>query len=164
MMKIIGSLHENGDGTGTVRLEDVFSTDVDDLWEACTTPSRLARWVGNFSGDLSVGGRFDAHFTSGWEGTGTIEICDPPHRLRVVTTETGGVGDCVLEATLTAQGSTTLLVIEERGLPVDQLPAYGAGWQIHVEDLAAHLAGRPRNHLADRWGELINPYRQLPVL
>lgn len=163
-MKIIGSLHKNGNGTGTVRLEDVFSTDIDDLWDACTTPSRLARWIGDVSGDLQLGGHFAAQFTSGWEGTGTIELCDPPHRLSVLTTETGGNSDCVLEATLTSHGDTTLLVIEEHGLPVDHLPAYGAGWQVHVEDLAAHLANHPRSNLADRWGELITSYRHLPVL
>ena len=46
----------------------------------------------------------------------------------------------VIEATLAADGDQTVLVWEERGVPVDQLAGYGAGAQIHVEDLAAYLA------------------------
>jgi hypothetical protein len=45
------------------------------------------------------------------------------------------------EVTLTADGEHSVVVWEERGMPVDQLSAYGAGVQIHVEDLADHLAG-----------------------
>ncbi len=41
---------------GAVRVEDVYDTDIDDLWEACTTPERLARWMAELSGDLRVGG------------------------------------------------------------------------------------------------------------
>ncbi len=38
-------------------------------------------------------------------------------------------------------------------MPVDLLAAYGAGVQIHVEDLAAHLAGRERSDADARWNE-----------
>ncbi|WP_100350640.1 hypothetical protein [Luteimicrobium subarcticum] len=54
----------------------------------------------------------------------------------------------------------TLLVVEERGVPLRQLAEYGAGWQTHVEDLAAHLAGRARCDIAARWGELVPHYRE----
>ena len=44
---------------------------------------------------------------------------------------------------------------------VDQLAGYGAGVQIHVEDLAAYLAGRERGDAAARFDELFPAYRQL---
>jgi hypothetical protein len=50
----------------------------------------------------------------------------------------------VIEVTLAADDDRTILVSEERGMPVDQLAAYGRGLQIDVEDPAAHLAGRER--------------------
>jgi hypothetical protein len=50
----------------------------------------------------------------------------------------------VIEATLTAEGGHTILVLDQRGLPLDQIAAYGAGLQVHVEDLTAHIAGRER--------------------
>jgi hypothetical protein len=65
----------------------------------------------------------------------------------------------VIEATLTADGSQTILVWEERGMPLDRLAAYGAGVQIHVEDLAAYLAGRDRVDAAARWDELQPAYQ-----
>jgi len=45
-------------------------------------------------------------------------------------------------------------------LPLDQLAAYGAELQVHVEDLAAHIAGRGRVAQA-WWGELLPAYQDL---
>ena len=67
----------------------------------------------------------------------------------------------VIEVTLTADASQTILVWEERGMPLDLLAAYGAGVQIHVEDLTAYLAGRERVNAAARWEELEAAYRDL---
>ena len=46
-------------------------------------------------------------------------------------------------------------------MPLDQLAAYGAGIQVHVEDLAAHLAGRERCDAGARWKELLPAYQAL---
>ena len=48
----------------------------------------------------------------------------------------------MVEVTLTPDGDHTVLVIEDRGLPLDQIATYGAGDQIHVEDLG-RLPRRP---------------------
>ncbi len=67
------------DGTGIVRVEDHFHTEIDDLWAALTQPDRLARWIGEVQGDLRLGGEFRARFfASEWEGLGRVEVCDPP--------------------------------------------------------------------------------------
>jgi uncharacterized protein YndB with AHSA1/START domain len=158
--RILGSLR-SADGTGIVRVEDRYDTDIDDLWSALTEPRRLARWIAEVDGDLRLGGEFRARFTSEWEGTGRVEACEPPRRLRVVTRQTGETEEQVIEATLTAQGDQTTLVIEERGLPIGHLPDYGAGWQVHAEDLAAHLAGRERCDIEARWHELVPAYRAI---
>ena len=73
----------------------------------------------------------------------------------------GRPGRAVIEATLTADGDQTILVIEERGMPLEQIAAYGAGIQIHVEDLAAYLAGRERRDGPERWAELLPAYQAL---
>src|SRR6266700_1156256 len=153
--RILGSLR-SADGKGIVHMEDRFDTDIDDLWSALTDPRRLARWIGEVEGDLRLGGEFRARFfTSGWEGTGRVEACEPPHRLLLLTKDADEPDEQVIEATLTADGDQTILVIEERGMPLDQLAAYGAGVQVHVEDLAAHLAGRERRDTEARWDELL---------
>ncbi len=174
--RILGSLR-SVDGRGSVRMQDRYDTDVDDLWSALTDPARLARWIGEVEGDLRLGGEFRAHFySSGWEGTGQVEACEPPHHWLVRTRDAPDPGDPderkdqdgpvateehTIEATLTADGDGTLLVIEERGMPLDQLAAYGAGVQVHVEDLADHLAGRDRRDVQRRWAELLPAYRAL---
>ncbi len=160
--RILGSLR-SADGKGIVRMEDSFDTDIDDLWSALTDPRRLARWLGEVEGDLRLGGAFRARFfATGWEGTGRVEACEPPQRLQVVTNDPEEPDEHVIEATLAADGERTVLVIEERGMPLEQLAAYGAGVQIHVEDLAAYLAGRERDDdVRTRWEELVPPYDDL---
>ena len=46
-------------------------------------------------------------------------------------------------------------------MPLDKIAFYGAGWQIHVENLAAHLAGRERGDNEARWDELVPAYQAL---
>ena len=159
--RILGRLR-SADGKGIVRMEDRFDTGIDDLWSALTDPRRLARWLGEVEGDLRRGGDFRARFlASGWEGTGHVEACEPPRRLLVLTKMTGKTDEHAIEAILTADGDRTILVWEERGMPLDQLAAYGAGVQVHVEDLAAHIAGRERCDAEARWGELLPAYQDL---
>ena len=170
--KILGKAHILGsvrsrDGTGIIRVEDRFDTDIDDLWSALTKPDRLARWLGEVHGDLRLGGEFRARlFASEWEGTGHVEVCEPPRRFRVRTTEiaeTGNVIEDVMEITLAADGHQTLLVVEQSGLPLSQLAGYGAGLQVHVEDLAAYLAGHDRCDAQVRWAEIFPAYQGLMV-
>ncbi len=160
--RILGSLRTEH-GVGTVRLEDRFDTDVEDLWSALTDPQRLARWLGEVNGDLRPGGQFRArYFASGWEGTGRVEACEPPRRL-LISTRSDDQSEGAVELTLTADADQTILVIEDRGVPVDNIAAYGAGDQIHVEDLAAYLAGGECCDARARWLELHPSYRLVPI-
>ena len=158
--RILGSLR-SADGKGIVRMPDRFDTDIDDMWSALTDPGRLARWIGEFEGDLRLGGQFRARYFDGWEGTGRVEVCEPPQRLMVVTKHHGQTDEMVLEATLAADGNQTVLVWEERGMPLDHLADYGAGIQVHVEHLAAHLAGGDLCDIETRWTELLPAYQDL---
>ena len=168
--RILGSLR-SAEGNGVVRIEDRYATDIGDLWLALTDPRRLASWYGQVEGDLRPGGEFRLNFESdGWNGTGRVELCEPRGRLRVTTRESDeswrkGRGaqpfDEAIEATLTADGDQTILVIEVQGMPLDRIAAYGAGWQIHAENLAAYLAGRERGDTEARWGELVPAYQNL---
>src|SRR5712692_8156151 len=129
--RIVGSLR-SADGKGIVRMEDRYDTDIDDLWSALTDPGRLARWIADVKGDLRPGGEFRARFTSSWEGPGRVDVCEPPRRL-LLTMSPGERDETVIEAELNSDGAKTILVVEERGLPLADLAGYGAGWQAHVE-------------------------------
>jgi len=156
---IAGSLRAV-DGKAVVRMEDRFDTDAGDLWSALTDPQRLARWIADVEGDLSLGGTFRARFTSSWEGPGRVDVCEPPRRL-LLTMCPGQDDQTVIEAELIPDGEQTRLIVEERGLPLDKAAAHGAGWQAHIEDLAAHLAHKPSTDWRTRWLELIPAYRDL---
>lgn len=168
--RILGCLR-SADGVGVVRIEDRYETDIDDLWSALTDPVRLARWHGEVTGDLRPGGEFRLYIAADdLELTGRVEACEPPRRLLVTTRETEesyrkGQGvppfDERVEATLAPDGDRTVLVIEVEGMPLDKIAFYGAGWQIHAENLAAYLAGRALADVEARWGELVPPYQEL---
>jgi uncharacterized protein YndB with AHSA1/START domain len=168
--RILGSLRA-ADGVGVVRIEDRYDTTIDDLWSALTDPARLARWHGKVEGDLRPGGAFRVYLEADdVESTGRVEACEPPRRLLVTTRETDasyqkGQGvppfDAAIEATLAADGDQTILVLEVKGIPLHVLAAYGAGWQIHAEHLAAYLAGRERGDAEARWDELVPAYQDL---
>ena len=169
-MTITGTMRALDEARGAVRVEDLYDTDIEDLWEACTTPERLARWIAVVSGDLRVGGTVHAVFTSTWNGTARIEVCEAPHHL-LLTTGIGTDDESQMEAWLTTKGSKTKLVVEERGLPVGSLHFHGAGWQVHLEDLGRSLASDGPVHIGGwseqtpakawhaRWTELTPEYK-----
>jgi uncharacterized protein YndB with AHSA1/START domain len=168
--RILGSMR-SAEGVGVVRIEDRYDTAIEDLWEALTDPGRLARWFGQVEGDLRSGGEFRTYIAAAdIEGTGRVEACEPPRLLLLTTRETQesyqrGQGvppyDEVIEVTLTPDGDQTIVVIEVRGLPLDKIAFYGAGWQIHAEHLAAYLAGRVSGDTEARWDQLVPPYQKL---
>ena len=171
MNQILGSMRRVDEHRGAVRVEDVYDTDIDDLWSAITDPVRLARWHGQIEGDLRPGGEFRLYLEADdIDSTGRIDACEPPRRLVVTTRETDesyrkGQGvppfDAVKEITLTPDGNQTVLVLEVRGMPLDAIAFFGAGWQIHAENLAAYLAGREPGDIEARWGELVPSYQVL---
>jgi hypothetical protein len=46
-------------------------------------------------------------------------------------------------------------------LPLPLLPAYGAGVQLHLENLADHVGGRELADPEARWEELLPVYRDM---
>jgi uncharacterized protein YndB with AHSA1/START domain len=70
-------------GSGEARcatFQRSYDAAIEDVWDACTNPERLARWYAPVEGDLRVGGTF----TQGDFGSGLITHCEAPHRLTVV--------------------------------------------------------------------------------
>ncbi|MEO7783039.1 MAG: SRPBCC domain-containing protein [Terracoccus sp.] len=173
-MKVKGTMRALDETRGAVRVEDVYDTDIDDLWQACTTPDRLGRWIAHVSGDLHEGGTAHATFTSTATGPVRIDVCEAPQHL-LLTMEPGTDDETTVEAWLSAEESGTRLVVEERGLPVGKLPFYGSGWQVHLEDLARSLVEdapvhpegwspeSPAAAWQERWTALTPAYRDAPT-
>jgi uncharacterized protein YndB with AHSA1/START domain len=173
-MRTIATMRALDDTRGAVRVEDVYDTDIQDLWQACTTPERLSRWICQVTGDLRVGATVDAVFTSTWSGPVRVDSCDAPHHL-LVTTQPGTDEEGQIEAWLTEEGPGTRLVVEDRSIPLEELHFHGAGWQVHLEDLATSLASGGSAHPSGwseqtpasawhrRWTELTPEYRNQAV-
>jgi uncharacterized protein YndB with AHSA1/START domain len=163
---LLGRLH-SVDGEGVVRMEDRLDTGIDDLWGALTDPDRVAHWYGQVEGELSQGGEFRVRITIAGERRGRVEACVRPHRLRLTMRDPdpqpGQPDQTVIEAQLISEGARTRLVWEERGMPVNLLPAYGAGIQIHLEHLADYLGGRQLRDVENRWNELFPAYEAMGV-
>ena len=164
--RILGSLR-SADGKGIVRMEDRFDTDIDDLWSALTDPGRLARWLWRGRGRPAPRGASSTRTCPQRQGdrTGRVDACEPPQRrpltLRDQTLYPGQPDETVIEAQARRRRRPDHLGCEERGLPLPLLAAYGAGVQIHVENLAAHLAGREPDYTDTRWDELLPAYQAL---
>ena len=170
-MRLTGTMRALDESRGAIRVEDHYDTDIADLWDACTTPERLARWIAQVEGDLTLGGTIRAVFTSTWTGPGRIDVCEAPYHL-LLTMEPGTEQEAQIEAWLTEEGEGTRLVVEERGLPLAELYYHGAGWQVHLEDLGRSLAGeRPQSWSSAepepgwraRWTDLTPTYERMAV-
>jgi uncharacterized protein YndB with AHSA1/START domain len=134
-------------GTGrTMTLRRHYDADVTDVWQACTDPERLARWLTPVSGDLRPGGRFQLQGNAG----GEILRCEPPRRLAVTWEAPGDQPVTRVEAELTAAGGGTDFELRHRG-PVDPdfwaqfgPGAVGVGWDLALYALGLVLAGEPQ--------------------
>jgi hypothetical protein len=154
--RILGTLRAV-DGTGAVRMEDRYDTGIEDLWASITDPERLARWYGEIEGDLRLGGEYRARlFASGWEGSGRIEVGEPP-------AAPGRDGRGAGRAGGRHRGHA-----DRRWRPDDPGPrgaghAAGVRRRLRVEDLAAYLAGGERCDSDARMAELFPDYEVMPV-
>jgi uncharacterized protein YndB with AHSA1/START domain len=135
------------DGTGrTMTLRRHYDADMADVWQACTEPERLARWLTPVSGDLRPGGRYQLQGNAG----GEILRCEPPRRLAVTWEAPGDQPVTRVEAELTAAGGGTDFELRHSG-PVDPgfwaqfgPGAVGVGWDLALYALGLVLAGEPQ--------------------
>jgi uncharacterized protein YndB with AHSA1/START domain len=130
----------------TMTLRRRYDAGVADVWQACTDPERLARWLTPVSGELRPGGRYQL----AGNASGQILRCEPPRLLVVSWEAPGGQPVTQVAAELTPAGDGTDFELRHSG-PVD--PAFwaqfgpgavGVGWDLALFGLALHLAGAER--------------------
>ncbi|MDN5764445.1 MAG: SRPBCC domain-containing protein [Humibacillus sp.] len=161
--RVLGRL-KSVDGQGTVVIQDRFAAAVDTVWKALTDKTELAHWLGDFTGDLTAGRTHHSRFhASGAEGDSRIDACEAPNHFRVTRIEDTGEDGNVIDATLKADGGDTILAVTQSHLPVRWIAAFGAGLQIHVEDLGLHLAGKERSQSDARMDALVPLYEEQGV-
>ncbi|CAM3649140.1 SRPBCC family protein [Kibdelosporangium persicum] len=139
------------DSKRTIVLTQVYDTRIDDVWNACTSTERLARWFAPVSGDLRLGGRYAIEGNA----SGTIERCDPPKSFALTWEYDGDLSRVELKLTTEADGGTRL-DLEHHMTVNDHWHEYGpgatgVGWDLALAGLAAHLAQKslpPEEELA----------------
>jgi uncharacterized protein YndB with AHSA1/START domain len=132
----------------TVTVSQAYDTDLEDLWDACTSPERIPRWFLPVSGDLRLGGQYQLEGNAG----GTVERCDPPKGF-AATWEFGGEVSWI-EVRLSADPDGKARFELEHIAHVDDEKwaefgpgAVGVGWDGALMGLALHLSsgGAPVN-------------------
>ncbi|CAI9409374.1 MULTISPECIES: SRPBCC domain-containing protein [Aestuariimicrobium] len=129
-------------------LSQTFPSLLDEVWDAVTSPDRIARWFMPVSGELRVGGRYQFEGNAG----GEVLECEPPSegsaRYRV-TWEMGGVSWVTVR--LESAGEQTRFDLEhvarEDDVPAEMAATFGpgatgVGWEGGLLGLALHLSGR----------------------
>jgi uncharacterized protein YndB with AHSA1/START domain len=136
----VGTSERDGREAKVVTISQAYDTDVEDLWEACTTAERLARWFAPVSGELRLGGRYQIEGNA----SGTVERCDPPKSFSL-TWEFGG-GVSWVEVRLTPEpGGGARFELDHLAHPEEHWNLYGPGavglgYDMALAALALHLA------------------------
>lgn len=120
-----------------------YDTTVEDLWDAITTPDRLARWFLPVDGDLKLGGRYQLEGNAG----GSITRCERPEALDLTWEIMGGTSWVNLR--LAPDGNQARLTLEhiahKDGVGAEHLAqfgpgAVGIGWDLGLNGLERHVA------------------------
>ncbi len=157
---IWGVIERTG-GTGSVRFERRLPTSAADLWQVVTAPDRPARWFCAVTGELRLGGVYEADMGSDGLVTGRVLACDPPRSYQVSWNE-GNEQQSVIEMSVEAEAGSSesaVLRLVHTGLPAFTLNDYGAGWQGYLEVLESEDGGRSE-WSTERYRELLPAYQR----
>lgn len=152
----IGSKQIAAGQARTAVLRRRYHASIEDVWDACTDPERLARWFMKVTGDLRLGGTFNLEGNA----SGEIVRCEPARLLAVtwvygdhpvdeveLRLSPGEEGETVLELEHATVSETT----EFEGLAYDAIFGVGTGWDPAVWALDLYLRDELPEDLAERW-------------
>ncbi|MFB9235836.1 SRPBCC domain-containing protein [Plantactinospora siamensis] len=134
----------------SVLLRRTYDAPIKDVWDACTDPERLGRWLGPIEGDLRRGGTFQLKDNAG----GEILECEEPRLIKVTWILGEGMPTEVEVRLSPGDDGGTRFELEHASPAriVDELVrAYGpggtigigCGWDLALLGLDLHLRGEP---------------------
>lgn len=139
----------DGEPARVQSLMQVYPSPLDDVWDAVTSPERIARWFLPVSGELRLGGRYQFEGNAG----GEVLECSPPAGGAAgyrATWEFGGGMSWVQIALRAVDDTTTDLELTHIARVADLPPGFwemygpgatGVGWDMGLLGLALHLRG-----------------------
>jgi uncharacterized protein YndB with AHSA1/START domain len=130
----------------SVLLRRTYDAEIEDVWDAITTPERIRRWFLPVTGELKLGGSYQLEGNA----RGKILRCEPP-RVLALTWVFGPQPDdesSLVEVRLAAAAERTTLELEHTAIVPPEMwskfgpGAVGTGWDLGLLGLSWHLAGR----------------------
>jgi uncharacterized protein YndB with AHSA1/START domain len=141
--RIVGSRKLEAGEARSTTIAQVYDTDVDDLWDACTSAERIPRWFLPIEGDLRLGGRYALQGNA----SGTITACEPPRRF-AATWEYGDETTWIEVRLTPVDAGRTRFELEHIALVDNERwaefgpGAVGVGWDLGLLGLHLHLGGQ----------------------
>lgn len=121
-------------------LTRVFDAPIEEVWAAVTTPARLARWFGTWTGDPESGAVQVRMTAEGDvpEETYTILECNRPSLLHVRAGEGHAAWDIAVQ--LAEQEETTILEFSQAIDDPASWESIGPGWEYYLDRLIAAVS------------------------
>lgn len=122
-------------------ISQAYDTDLEDLWDACTSIERIPRWFLPITGELQLGGRYQLEGNAG----GVVERCDPPKSFAATWEMNGQVSWIEIRLSSDPDGKSRFELEHVAHVDDDMWAqfgpgAVGIGWDSMVLGLALHLA------------------------
>jgi len=142
----LGTL-EIRDGTAVLRYERRLAHPVARVWRALTEPGELRGWLAEADLEPAPGGAVSLRWLNTDDqgnvavARGSVARWEPPHVLELDTDIHGRLRWEL--APDGAAGTRLTFTVEHPALPAEHVTKVRAGWHIHLEHLAAALAGEP---------------------
>jgi uncharacterized protein YndB with AHSA1/START domain len=144
-----------------------YDAPVEDVWDACTNPKRIDRWLLPVSGDLRVGGSFSLQGNA----SGEILRCEPPRLLTLTWVYGDRPADEVELRLSSGDGGDTVLELEHASVcetapdgVSDAILGVGVGWELPLTwSLPMYLRGEFPDAPAVEWYQPTAEHEQLAV-
>ncbi|MBF6507595.1 SRPBCC family protein [Nocardia farcinica] len=138
----LGTRDPDSGAAKVLTISRTYAAEIDDVWDACTDPERIRRWLLPISGELRLGGRYQLEGNAG----GVIERCDPPKSF-AATWEYGGNVSWIEVRLAADPAGGTRFELQHTAHVDDHWDRYGPGavgigWDLSLLGLAIHLAGQ----------------------
>lgn len=120
---------------GTVRLDREYEATPDEVWDAWTSPERLARWLGTLAGPiLGASGAVRLVLGDGADEWADVSVvaADPPRLLELSWAFERGSRSVLRVEIEPVDSARTRVLVEHRGLGSSAV-GYGAGWQAYLD-------------------------------
>ncbi|WP_154793251.1 SRPBCC domain-containing protein [Occultella kanbiaonis] len=140
-LRQLSTVERDGHEARVATLSQTYQTTPEDLWDAVTTPARIARWFAPVTGDLRLGGRFQVENNA----AGTVQTCDAPREF-TATWEYGEEVSWLAVRIRGEEGGAASLELEHTAVVADEWwdqfgpGATGVGWDLGLYGLGLHLA------------------------